>query len=79
MNTNELILRHPDGRELTGLNDACEELVAAYGDLCVGEAMTRAFVAERTEKRQEAFFWISVYKQLANKHVGNLTILDGFN
>lgn len=77
MNANEPTLRHPDGRELIGLNEACEELVAAYGDLCVGEAITRAFVAERAEKRQEAFFWISVYKELASKRVGNLTILDG--
>ena len=33
-----------------------------FGDLAGSEALTRALVAERTEKREDADMWIDVYR-----------------
>jgi|EndMetStandDraft_4_1072995.scaffolds.fasta_scaffold106974_2 hypothetical protein len=40
---------------------ARDGLVTSFGDMAAGEALARAFVAERTEQRDQAHLWLDVY------------------
>ncbi len=70
------ILKGPEGAEIIRIDDACDALLSSYGEMSASEAMTRAFVAERHEKRDTALFWIAVYQHLIKESDGNLTIFE---
>ena len=40
---------------------ACDGLTTVFGDMAAAEALTRALIAERTEKRDQAHMWLDVY------------------
>ena len=43
---------------------AAEVLMASWQDLAGAEALIRALVADRGERKPEALFWIDVYRTL---------------
>jgi len=49
------------------LADTVANLLDVWGDLAPAEALTRALVAERTEKRDMALRWTHVYLACINR------------
>ena len=41
------------------------DALAIYGDLAASEALTRALIAERTGRRDQARYWVSVFEKIA--------------
>ncbi len=70
------VLKGPDGTVVINFDDACEALLTSHGEMSATEALTRAFVAERKQEREGAFFWIAVYQRLVQDNKGNLTVFE---
>ena len=53
--------------ESSRLRDGAREmLVNVFGDMAGSEALTRALVAERTERRDQAIMWLDVYSSICS-------------
>jgi|EndMetStandDraft_4_1072995.scaffolds.fasta_scaffold105462_2 hypothetical protein len=51
--------------ETARLRDGARDtLVNVFGDMAGSEALTRALVAERTERRDQALIWLDVYRSI---------------
>ncbi len=46
---------------------ACTKALEIYGDLAGSEAITRALIAERTGERENAMFWLGIYKRVVDE------------
>jgi hypothetical protein len=57
----------PPNDEVSRMRDGARDmLVNVFGDMAGSEALTRALVAERTERRDQAMMWLDVYRSICS-------------
>ena len=61
----------PKSASSNDLVAATNALADIYGDEACGEALARALVSERTQKREDARFWVDVCNRLFEQERSN--------